>query len=179
MATEVCTPTCSPPGLRLLHRAQWSHISSETSPRIHAVGFPDFSVGGPRGNLARPPATAGSGAWRSREAQPEQGRDAPRRAPRPGPGPGTDQALGAAVGAALAPVGAASGAALGAAPARRRRGSGKKYRPGLDGLRALAIAGVLLYHAGIRWMPAAMRIRDCRRQVDASAAPCIHRMPAW
>src|SRR5437870_3737670 len=31
--------------------------------------------------------------------------------------------------------------------------SGKKYRPGLDGLRALAIAGVLLYHAGLRWMP--------------------------
>src|SRR2546421_959734 len=31
--------------------------------------------------------------------------------------------------------------------------SGKKYRPGLDGLRALAIVGVLLYHAGLRWMP--------------------------
>ncbi|HEU5001905.1 MAG TPA: acyltransferase family protein [Actinomycetota bacterium] len=27
------------------------------------------------------------------------------------------------------------------------------HRPGLDGLRALAIIGVLLYHAGIRWMP--------------------------
>lgn len=27
------------------------------------------------------------------------------------------------------------------------------HRPGLDGLRALAIIGVLLYHAGIHWMP--------------------------
>ena len=27
------------------------------------------------------------------------------------------------------------------------------YRPGLDGLRALAVAAVLLYHAGVRWMP--------------------------
>ena len=27
------------------------------------------------------------------------------------------------------------------------------YRPGLDGLRALAVAGVLLYHAGVPWMP--------------------------
>ena len=27
------------------------------------------------------------------------------------------------------------------------------YRPGLDGLRALAVAGVLLYHAGVSWMP--------------------------
>ena len=27
------------------------------------------------------------------------------------------------------------------------------YRPGIDGLRALAIVGVLLYHAGVRWVP--------------------------
>ncbi|HYR63054.1 MAG TPA: acyltransferase family protein [Actinomycetota bacterium] len=29
----------------------------------------------------------------------------------------------------------------------------KRYRPGLDGLRALAIIGVLLYHAGVEWVP--------------------------
>ena len=29
----------------------------------------------------------------------------------------------------------------------------KAYRPGLDGLRALAVIGVLLYHAGVHWMP--------------------------
>src|SRR5437879_3506322 len=29
----------------------------------------------------------------------------------------------------------------------------KVYRPGLDGLRALAVIGVLLYHAGVHWMP--------------------------
>jgi len=29
----------------------------------------------------------------------------------------------------------------------------KVYRPGLDGLRAVAVIGVLLYHAGVRWMP--------------------------
>src|ERR1700758_2910941 len=28
-----------------------------------------------------------------------------------------------------------------------------RYRPGLDGLRALAIVGVLLYHAGVGWVP--------------------------
>jgi peptidoglycan/LPS O-acetylase OafA/YrhL len=27
------------------------------------------------------------------------------------------------------------------------------YQPGLDGLRALAVAGVFLYHAGVSWMP--------------------------
>src|SRR5277367_5236779 len=27
------------------------------------------------------------------------------------------------------------------------------YRPGLDGLRALAVAGVVLYHAGVSWLP--------------------------
>jgi peptidoglycan/LPS O-acetylase OafA/YrhL len=27
------------------------------------------------------------------------------------------------------------------------------YRPGLDGMRALAVAGVVLYHAGVSWMP--------------------------
>lgn len=29
----------------------------------------------------------------------------------------------------------------------------KVYRPGLDGLRAVAVIGVLLYHTGVRWMP--------------------------
>ena len=28
-----------------------------------------------------------------------------------------------------------------------------RYRPGLDGLRALAVVAVLLYHAGVRWVP--------------------------
>ncbi len=27
------------------------------------------------------------------------------------------------------------------------------YQPGLDGLRAIAVAGVVLYHAGVSWMP--------------------------
>ena len=27
------------------------------------------------------------------------------------------------------------------------------YEPGLDGLRALAVAGVFLYHANVTWMP--------------------------
>src|SRR2546423_13422460 len=35
----------------------------------------------------------------------------------------------------------------------RPRPAERVYRPGLDGLRALAIVGVLLYHAGLRWMP--------------------------
>ncbi len=36
----------------------------------------------------------------------------------------------------------------------RGRGAGEMgYLPGLDGLRALAIIGVLLYHAGIDWLP--------------------------
>jgi len=30
---------------------------------------------------------------------------------------------------------------------------GLSYAPGLDGLRALAVAGVLLYHAGVGWLP--------------------------
>jgi len=30
---------------------------------------------------------------------------------------------------------------------------GPTYRPGLDGLRALAIVGVLLYHGGVGWLP--------------------------
>ncbi len=34
-----------------------------------------------------------------------------------------------------------------------RRPSEKVYRPGLDGLRAIAVIGVLLYHAGVSWMP--------------------------
>ncbi|HEX9316066.1 MAG TPA: acyltransferase, partial [Actinomycetota bacterium] len=29
----------------------------------------------------------------------------------------------------------------------------RRYRPGLDGLRALAVIGVLLYHAGVHWVP--------------------------
>src|SRR3989475_1757775 len=33
------------------------------------------------------------------------------------------------------------------------RPAGKVYRPGLDGLRALAVIGVLLYHAGVHWVP--------------------------
>ena len=32
------------------------------------------------------------------------------------------------------------------------------YLPGLDGLRAVAIIGVLLYHAGIDWMLGATRV---------------------
>src|SRR6266480_5536075 len=35
----------------------------------------------------------------------------------------------------------------------RPRPAERVYRPGLDGLRALAIIGVLLYHAGVGWMP--------------------------
>ena len=27
------------------------------------------------------------------------------------------------------------------------------YRPGLDGVRAIAVSGVVLYHAGVSWMP--------------------------
>ncbi len=37
--------------------------------------------------------------------------------------------------------------------ARRSGGSILPYRPGLDGLRALAVAGVFLYHANVSWMP--------------------------
>ncbi|MDE3131437.1 MAG: acyltransferase [Acidobacteriota bacterium] len=35
----------------------------------------------------------------------------------------------------------------------RHRGSRLPYQPGLDGLRALAVAGVFLYHANVGWMP--------------------------
>jgi peptidoglycan/LPS O-acetylase OafA/YrhL len=38
-------------------------------------------------------------------------------------------------------------------PEHDQRQGEKVYRPGLDGLRALAVVGVLLYHAGLRWMP--------------------------
>src|SRR3982075_460411 len=38
-------------------------------------------------------------------------------------------------------------------PEHDQRQGEKVYRPGLDGLRALAVVGVLLYHAGVRWMP--------------------------
>lgn len=38
-----------------------------------------------------------------------------------------------------------------APPARRR--VGLPYLPGLDGLRALAVTGVLLYHASVGWLP--------------------------
>lgn len=27
------------------------------------------------------------------------------------------------------------------------------YRPGIDGLRALAVGGVVLYHADVSWLP--------------------------
>ncbi len=37
--------------------------------------------------------------------------------------------------------------------ALRSGGSILPYRPGLDGLRALAVAGVFLYHANVSWMP--------------------------
>jgi peptidoglycan/LPS O-acetylase OafA/YrhL len=35
----------------------------------------------------------------------------------------------------------------------RERGPRLSYRPGLDGLRALAVAGVFIYHARITWLP--------------------------
>ena len=40
-------------------------------------------------------------------------------------------------------------------PAGTRGGSGPKlpYSPGLDGMRALAVTAVLLYHAGLTWLP--------------------------
>src|SRR5229473_4419921 len=41
----------------------------------------------------------------------------------------------------------------GAETRTRPRPAEKVYRPGLDGLRALAVIGVLLYHAGVHWMP--------------------------
>src|SRR5207302_8430066 len=38
-------------------------------------------------------------------------------------------------------------------PATAATPQGRTYRPGLDGLRGLAIVGVLLYHAGVGWVP--------------------------
>jgi peptidoglycan/LPS O-acetylase OafA/YrhL len=35
----------------------------------------------------------------------------------------------------------------------RRAGPGFAYRPALDGLRALAVTGVLLFHGGVAWLP--------------------------
>jgi peptidoglycan/LPS O-acetylase OafA/YrhL len=35
----------------------------------------------------------------------------------------------------------------------RQRAPRLSYRPGLDGTRAIAVAGVVLYHAGVSWMP--------------------------
>jgi peptidoglycan/LPS O-acetylase OafA/YrhL len=37
--------------------------------------------------------------------------------------------------------------------APREQPKDDRYRPGLDGLRAIAVAGVLLYHAGVHWIP--------------------------
>src|SRR3981081_2870485 len=49
---------------------------------------------------------------------------------------------------------APSGTATATRPSAQPVPPGEKvYRPGLDGLRALAVVGVLLYHAGVRWMP--------------------------
>ena len=39
-------------------------------------------------------------------------------------------------------------------PDAPRRGEGLGYLPSLDGIRALAVLGVILYHAGIGWLPA-------------------------
>ena len=36
---------------------------------------------------------------------------------------------------------------------RVRRGHGLPYVAALDGIRAIAVAGVVLYHAGARWLP--------------------------
>src|SRR5215204_7778935 len=36
---------------------------------------------------------------------------------------------------------------------RAKEGVGLPYLPGLDGLRALAVIAVLLYHAGLPWLP--------------------------
>src|SRR5882757_8927399 len=54
-----------------------------------------------------------------------------------------------------APSGTATAARASAQPVpQSETGPGEKvYRPGLDGLRALAVVGVLLYHAGVHWMP--------------------------
>src|SRR5260370_15608237 len=38
-------------------------------------------------------------------------------------------------------------------PERTPSSGARRYRPGLDGLRALAVVGVLLYHAGVHWVP--------------------------
>ncbi len=40
-----------------------------------------------------------------------------------------------------------------ASSGRDEDGARLPYRPGLDGLRALAVTGVFLYHAGVAWMP--------------------------
>ena len=36
---------------------------------------------------------------------------------------------------------------------QQRRGPSAGYLPGLDGLRAISVAAVLLYHADLPWMP--------------------------
>ena len=48
---------------------------------------------------------------------------------------------------------AAAGSRPAPSPATAATPQGRTYRPGLDGLRALAIVGVLLYHAGVDWVP--------------------------
>jgi peptidoglycan/LPS O-acetylase OafA/YrhL len=73
--------------------------------------------------LARPGADRSQAWTRPREHPREHPRERPRERPWERPSEGAGEAFG------------------------------KRYRPGLDGLRAVAIAGVLLYHAGFRWMP--------------------------
>src|SRR5204862_56216 len=60
-----------------------------------------------------------------------------------------------------------------------RRPAGKAYRPGLDGLRALAVTGVLLYHAGVRWMPGGLLGPRARGRVGGYAAGAACLSASW